>query len=58
MGIQDDFEILAFEALADPEGLAEQMNVAVRRDHADESDATGSNGQQFGWHSETRRQLL
>ena len=58
MGVQDSFEILPFEAFANPEGLTEQVNVAMRRNHADKGDATGSNGQQFDGHAETRWQLL
>ena len=47
-GVQHGFDILPLQALADPERLTEQMNVAMGRHHANEGDAPGGNRQQLG----------
>ena len=47
--IQDCFNVLSFEPFADPEGLAEEVNVAVSGDHANKGDSARGDGQQLGW---------
>ena len=50
LGIQDDLNIFPLQALAHPEGLAEQMDVAVGSDlaAARESDPPSGDGQRLG----------
>src|SRR5574341_843364 len=58
LSVQDGFDIFTFQTLADFEGLAEQMDVAIGRDLANEDDSPGSDWQGFDWNPVFRWQLL
>ena len=48
-GIQQDLNIFTFETLANKEGLAEEMHIAMFGDLAEEGNPSGSNGQRLVW---------
>jgi hypothetical protein len=49
LSIQKDFNILSFQSLANPEGLAEQVDVAMGCDLSEESDSSSGDWQCFVW---------
>ena len=56
--IQNGFDILTFQSLADAVGLTEQMNITMRCDLANEGHTSSGNGQWLGWHHIARGQFL
>src|SRR5512139_3602146 len=46
--IELHFNILSFQTFADEEGLAEQVNIAMRRDLPEEGDVSRCDAQRFG----------
>jgi len=56
--VQDDLNIFPLQALADLEGLPEQMDIAVGPDLTDDGDPAGRNRQWLGRDEIPWRQLL
>jgi len=55
--IELNFNIFSFQALADVEGLAEQMDIPMSCDLSEEGDPSRSNAQGFGWNNILGRQF-
>lgn len=55
--IELNFNIFSFQALADIEGLAEQMDIPMSSDLSEEGDPSRGNAQGFGWNNIIGRQF-
>ena len=58
LGIQNNLNVLAFQAFTNVEGLTEQVNLAMHGHLPNKSYATCCDWQGFGWHNKTWRQHL